>query len=123
MVPQITIKRIYETPSESDGYRVLVDRLWPRGVSKEKATLDEWAKELTPTDEIRKSYGHHIENWLTFKYRYVEELKQNEMIAAYLEKWEEHHVITFLYAARDTQHTHALILQEYIQNLYNLKQR
>ncbi|WP_353117703.1 DUF488 family protein [Myroides odoratus] len=119
MIPQLKIKRIYEEPSASDGYRVLVDRLWPRGISKENAAIEEWAKDITPTTEIRKAYGHIVEHWQTFTYQYLQELKHNELIPTYLEKWEDYPVITFVYAARDTEHTHALILQDYMQKLFN----
>lgn len=116
MYPEIKMKRIYDLPDAGDGWRVLVDRLWPRGIKKENAKLDEWAKELAPSTEIRITYGHQPERWSAFKQLYVEELKENEHISTYLEKWEDKKVITLLFASKDPLYTHALILQQYLQH-------
>ncbi|UIR56066.1 DUF488 family protein [Sphingobacterium sp. SRCM116780] len=121
MQPQIKIKRIYESASEQDGYRVLVDRLWPRGITKERANIDEWAKEITPSTPIRVAYCHIPEHWEVFKAQYEKELIQNDHLASYVDKWEEYPVITLVYAAKDEQHTHALVLQEYLEKHYSTR--
>lgn len=117
--PKINIKRIYEPREDTDGYRVLVDRLWPRGIKKEKAHIDEWPKEITPSNEIRVAYGHVPERWEEFKSKYKAELKDNEKLPQYLDKWEDKSVITLLYASKDPKYTHALVLQDYLQKQYH----
>lgn len=117
-VPKIKIKRIYEPYDADDGYRVLVDRLWPRGIKKETAHIDEWPKEISPSTEIRVAYDHVHERWSAFKSEYSTELKTNEALPKYLDKWEDKPLITLLYASKDPQYTHALILQEYLQKQY-----
>ena len=113
---EITTKRIYEQPLQSDGYRVLVDRLWPRGMSKENACIKLWAKELAPSGDLRKWFGHREERWEAFKALYWQELQNN---AAGVKEFEKetagHDKITLLYAAKDQEHTHALILEKYLQ--------
>jgi len=116
--PKINIKRIYEASDKKDGFRVLVDRLWPRGIKKEDAHIDEWAKDIAPSTEIRTAYGHIPERWEKFKGQYLSELKQNESIPHYLDKWEEKPLITLLYAAKDGEHANALVLQKYLQDCY-----
>ncbi len=116
--PQIHIKRIYDAVEKKDDFRVLVDRLWPRGIKKENAHLDEWAKDIAPSTEIRVAYDHIPERWETFKRQYLRELQGNEHMLSYLDKWEEHPVITLLYAAKDQQHAHVLVLQKYLQDCY-----
>lgn len=112
---KVQIKRIYEEPEESDGYRVLVDRLWPRGVSKEKARLDDWAKKLTPTHELRKWFDHDPEKWEEFKAAYRQELLNKEaQIGNFFKKIEDKMTVTLLYAAKDTDHTHAKVLKKHI---------
>ena len=110
---EITTKRIYEQPLQSDGYRVLVDRLWPRGISKENACINLWAKELAPSGDLRKWFGHREERWEAFKALYWQELQNN---AAGVKEFEKetagHDKITLLYAAKDQEHTHALILEK-----------
>ena len=80
----IKLKRVYEAAEEEDGYRVLVERLWPRGISKEKARLDEWMKEIAPSPELRKWYVHDVEKWLDFKRKYIEELSLKSDLVAEL---------------------------------------
>lgn len=118
MQPAIKIKRIYEEADSQDGYRILVDRLWPRGLTKAEAAIDEWAKEIAPSTAIRLAYGHIPDRWETFSNQYKKELIHNEELTAYLDKWEDHPVITLLYATKDTAHTHASILQEYLNTSY-----
>ena len=81
------IKRIYESPESDDGYRVLVDRLWPRGISKERAALDEWAKDIAPTNELRQWFGHDPEKFVGFMSRYTEELDASSVTATLKQQW------------------------------------
>ena len=114
----IVIKRIYEGYDPNDGWRVLVDRIWPRGVSKEKAHLDEWFKELAPSTVLRKWFGHIPKRYKEFSTRYWAELDQNseiqEEIAQILAKSRKSQV-TLLYSARDTEHNQAVVLREYLE--------
>lgn len=121
MPPDINIKRIYEEIGSQDGYRVLVDRLWPRGLTKEKANIEEWAVEIAPSTAIRLAYAHIPERWNDFSAQYKNELILNEQLTSYLDKWEDHPIITLLYAAKDKEHTHALILQEYLKSCYDAR--
>lgn len=111
----VRIKRAYEQAEDSDGYRVLIDRLWPRGVSKTDARLDEWAKELAPSDELRRWFGHDPERFEAFRRRYAEEL------AAHAERLEELRArarsgtLTLVYGARDTEHNDAVVLAEVLR--------
>ncbi len=111
----IKIKRAYEKALPSDGYRVLVDRLWPRGISKNDAHLDAWEKELAPDTELRKWYGHEPERWEEFKKRYRTELSANPAVPEFLEKNKARQVVTLIYANRDEAYSHALVLQEFLQ--------
>lgn len=110
----IVLKRIYESPSRSDGYRVLVDRLWPRGMRKEDAHLDLWLKEIAPSHDLRKRYGHDTANWQEFKKRYFEELKEHEEDVVRLIDKAGGGRLTLLYAAKDEEHNNAVALKEYI---------
>lgn len=110
-------KRIYESADESDGYRVLVDRLWPRGVSKERADLDEWAKDIAPSTELRKWFGHDPAKFKEFAKCYKNELKNNPETKTYISDWEKHDVVTLLYGARDETHNEAIVLQAYVEKL------
>lgn len=115
----IQIKRIYEEPSDEDGYRVLVDRLWPRGVSKEQAQLDEWLKEIAPSTELRKWFDHDTNKFDEFAERYKGELAdRKEGVHHLLETAAEQHV-TLLYAAKDENHNHALVLKNFLKNRAN----
>jgi uncharacterized protein YeaO (DUF488 family) len=115
---KIVLKRIYDAVSPSDGYRVLIDRLWPRGITKEKAHLSEWNKDLAPSKELRIWYHHNPALWDDFSEKYRTELKQNNNCKEFLDHNKQQEIITLLYAAHDTLHTHALILQTYLQDLY-----
>jgi uncharacterized protein YeaO (DUF488 family) len=112
----IRIKRIYDSPEQVDGSRVLVDRLWPRGVRKETAALTLWLKEIAPSPELRQWFGHDPARWQEFGRRYRAALEQNAATVARLTELLTLGRLTLLYAARDTAHNHALILQEYIRN-------
>jgi uncharacterized protein YeaO (DUF488 family) len=107
----IKLKRIYEQFEKEDGYRVLVDRLWPRGVSKETAHIDLWLKEIAPSDVLRKWFHHAVENWSEFKHRYLKELEKKSDLINQLKSLEkEHKVVTLLYGAKDTEHNQAVII-------------
>ncbi|TCQ77986.1 uncharacterized protein YeaO (DUF488 family) [Ochrobactrum sp. BH3] len=113
----ISIKRIYEEPQSEDGFRVLVDRIWPRGMTKEKAALDLWAKDIAPSSALRKWFNHDISKWSEFENRYRGELANNEAaILELMQKAAQQHV-TLLYGARDEQHNQAVVLQDFIQSL------
>lgn len=109
-----TIKRIYEEPSTSDGYRVLVDRLWPRGVAKEVAQLDEWLKDVAPSTELREWFGHKSEHFKEFTEKYKHELATNPAVGHLLEVSKKHKNVTLLFAARDLQINHARVLADYL---------
>lgn len=111
----IKIKRIYKAPSSDDGYRVLVDRLWPRGLSKEKAKVDLWLKEISPGSELRKWYNHDPEKWNEFKRRYSEELKnQKEALEKIKQVIRENKKVTFLYSAKDEDKNNSVALKEFL---------
>ena len=111
----IDLKRAYDAPAEADGLRVLVDRVWPRGVSKEKANLDDWVREVAPSSELRKWFGHDPEKWPEFRKRYFRELdEKKELIDSLLQKIREGRV-TLVFGARDEIHNNAVALKEYLQ--------
>lgn len=107
---KISIKRVYLPAEDSDGYRVLVDRLWPRGIKKENARIDLWAKALAPSAELRKWFNHIPGRFDEFSKKYVEELKTNPEVAPILDKLRQHDKVTLLYGARDEQHNNAVVL-------------
>jgi len=108
----IKIKRIYDKREEDDGRRILVDRLWPRGIKKETAGIDEWMKDIAPGDELRKWFSHEPSRWQEFRKRYKEELKgKRELVNKLLEESEKGNV-TLLFAAKDTEHNNAVVLKE-----------
>jgi uncharacterized protein YeaO (DUF488 family) len=112
----IKLKRVYETPSGDDGRRLLVERLWPRGIKKEKAGVDEWVKEIAPSTDLRKWYNHDVEKWPEFKRRYIDELKQQTEQIEEIRKQAKGKTVTFVYAAHDTEHNSAVVLKEYIES-------
>ena len=112
----IAVKRIYEPASKADGYRVLVDRMWPRGLKKEDAALDVWAKELAPTTALRKWFGHDPARWEGFRHRYAGELDLRVAFWRPLLVQAERHRVTLLYGARDEEHNQAVALKMYLDN-------
>ena len=111
----IHIKHIYEPASDADGFRILVDRLWPRGLSREKAHLDLWLKEIAPSDPLRRWFNHEAAKWEEFQSRYQEELRNNpEALAAFTRATGDKDTITLLYAAHDEAHNQAVVLREYL---------
>ena len=108
----IKIKRVYASPDKDDGRRILVDRLWPRGLTKEKASVDLWLKDIAPSTELRKWFGHDPSKWEEFKKRYLSELKGNSEPARLLKQEMEKGVVTLVYGAKDEEHNEARVLQE-----------
>jgi uncharacterized protein YeaO (DUF488 family) len=109
----LTIKRIYEPPDEDDGLRILVDRLWSRGVSKEQAALDLWLKDVAPTSEMRTWFGHEPGRFEEFAERYRAELETNPALDRLLEAARENESVTLLYGARDPEVNHAVVLRDF----------
>lgn len=112
---KINIKRIYDELSDDNGYRILVDRLWPRGISKKEANLDEWNKEIAPTTELRKWFNHEKEKFEEFALRYREELKEKEDTLNELRKIGNYKTLYLLYAAKDKDINHAVVLKEVLE--------
>lgn len=110
----IHLKRAYEDASEKDGYRVLVDRLWPRGVSKQDAKIDLWLKEIAPSNELRKWFQHDPEKWSEFKKRYFWELDGHPEVVRQLADEMKQHPVTLVYGAKDEQFNDAVALKEYL---------
>jgi uncharacterized protein YeaO (DUF488 family) len=108
----IKIKRVYLQPGEEDGRRILVDRLWPRGLTKEKARVDHWLKEIAPSTELRKWFGHDPEKWEEFQARYRSELRKNTEQVSLLKQEAAKGVVTLLYGAKDEEHNEAVVLQK-----------
>lgn len=112
----IKVKRIYDVPSADDGYRILVDRLWPRGIRKEASHIALWMKDIAPATELRKAYHQGSMSWSDFRKRYLRELSERSTQIRQLKELERiHAVITLLYASRDEQRNHARLLQQYLQ--------
>ncbi len=112
----IRIKRIYEQCSKEDGFRVLVDRLWPRGLSKEQAKIDLWLKEIAPSDDLRKWFSHDPEKWDAFKKKYESELqKKNDLLLEIKRAEKEKGILTLLYSAKDKEHNQAVALGEILR--------
>lgn len=111
----LRVKRIYEDPEPADGTRILVDRLWPRGVSKKAAALDRWMKEIAPSHELRKEFGHDPDRWDEFVEAYAEELEDRPELVAELRDLAARETVTLLYSARDTRHNQAVALANYLR--------
>jgi uncharacterized protein YeaO (DUF488 family) len=111
----IRLKRAYDPPSPEDGTRVLVERLWPRGLSKERAAVDLWVKEAAPSPELRRWYGHDPQKWPEFKSRYREELRARDAELEQLRTLARKGTVTFVYAARDTERNSAVVLRDVVE--------
>jgi uncharacterized protein YeaO (DUF488 family) len=111
---KVKIKRAYESPERDDGCRILVDRLWPRGLKKEAADVDIWLKEIAPTTSLRKEFGHVPAKWKGFKEKYLRELHANTEPVSILKGKMKKGPVTLLYAAKDEEHNHALALLQYV---------
>lgn len=111
----IQIKRVYEEPNKDDGKRILIDRLWPRGLTKEKAAIDLWIKEISPTTDLRKWFGHEEGKWDEFKKRYTQELQKNHDLIEQLIQELKSGKVTLVYGAKDIEHNDAIVLKEYLE--------
>ena len=114
----VKIKRIYEPYSKDDGYRILIDRLWPRGIKKEEAHIDKWMKEIAPSTDLRKWFHQESEtdHWEQFVKSYQAELKKSEVIEELLSDIDDHKTVTLLYGAKNQAHNHALVLLQFIKD-------
>ena len=111
----IHLKRAYEEPSKNDGLRVLVERLWPRGLTKERAAVDLWLKDVAPSPELRKWFGHDSARWEQFQERYRQELREKKDAVRLLKQKAKEGTVTLVYAARDEEHNGALVLKRILQ--------
>ncbi|MBV6495611.1 MAG: hypothetical protein DCC44_04660 [Acidobacteria bacterium] len=111
----LSMKRAYEAPAAADGKRILIDRLWPRGLSKEKARIDLWMKEIAPSTELRKWFGHDPEKWKEFQTRYKKELAANAELVNSIRKMAKAETVTLVYSAKDEAHNDAVVLLKYLQ--------
>ncbi len=112
----IKLKRAYEAPESGDGFRVLVDRLWPRGVSKDSARIDLWLKEIAPSNELRKWFGHEPAKWTEFRKRYSRELDHNSDAVNQIREYLRQGPVTLVYGAKDEEHNDAVVLKEYLES-------
>jgi uncharacterized protein YeaO (DUF488 family) len=111
----VKIKRVYDQPEKADGMRVLVDRLWPRGVRKEDAEFDLWLKDIAPSEGLRKWFSHDPSKWQEFRKKYIKELEDASGMTADLKKAARRGTVTLLYAAKDTERNNAVVLKEIIE--------
>jgi uncharacterized protein YeaO (DUF488 family) len=112
---KIKLKRAYEKPEKTDGTRILVDRLWPRGLTKRKASIDLWLKEIAPSTELRKWFGHDPKKWRSFRGRYQRELKRHPDQLKLIKNKAKEETITLIYGARDQEHNEAVVLKRFLQ--------
>jgi uncharacterized protein YeaO (DUF488 family) len=110
----LNLKRIYTSPEKGDGFRILVDRLWPRGFTKEKAAIDLWLKDIAPSTELRKWFGHDPEKWKEFQKNYRAELKENKEAVDTIKEHLKKSNVTLLYAAKDEVHNEAQVIKDFI---------
>jgi uncharacterized protein YeaO (DUF488 family) len=113
----IKLKRAYDPLDEEDGFRVLVDRVWPRGVKKEDLALDLWLKEIAPSSSLRKWFGHDPQRWPEFCQRYEAELKEQGDLVDFLKEISDHGVLTLVFSASDAEHNNAVALKKYLETL------
>ena len=113
--PMIKLKRVYKEPTKDDGFRILVERLWPRSLTKERASVDLWLKEVSPSSELRKWFGHDPTKWEEFRKRYRAELRQKKDVVSILKQKSKEGTITLVYAARDEEHNSAIVLKEILE--------
>ena len=111
----IQLKRVYEKPLRKDGVRILVDRLWPRGLTKERAAVNLWLKDVAPSSELRKWFGHDPAKWKEFQVRYRKELRQKKEALKLLKQKSEDRTVTLVYGARDEQHNEAVVLRKIVE--------
>lgn len=113
---EIKIKRVYDDPERSDGYRILVDRVWPRGMTKEKAAADLWLKDAGPSTELRKWFNHDPAKWAEFKKRYTTELKKNSVSMNEIKEHAKKGPVTLVYSAKDEAHNQAVVIRSFLDN-------
>lgn len=111
----VRIKRIYDKPARSDGFRILVDRIWPRGVTKQQVSLDAWGRALAPSTALRKWFGHDPKRWSRFRERYRAELREHAVELDALRRRAARQRVTLLYAARDSRINHAVVIEELVR--------
>ena len=111
----VKTKRVYDHASRDDGKRILIDRLWPRGIKKDEAKIDEWMKDIAPSDELRKWFAHDPAKWPEFKKRYINELKKKSELVERLRAEAKKETVTLLFAAKDVEHDNAMVLKEFIE--------
>lgn len=113
----LRIKRVYEKPRDDDGVRILVDRLWPRGLSREAARVDQWMKDIAPSDELRKWFAHREERWQAFRKSYLQELARHDDRLKEIAGLSRRGPVTLVYAAKDEKRNNAVVLHEYLTRL------
>lgn len=111
----IQLKRVYEAPASDDGYRILVDRLWPRGVSKDSAQIDLWLKDIAPSTELRKWFAHDPKKWVRFRTRYFRELDAHNEAVEQIREQARKGTVTLVFGARDEEHNNAVAIKEYLE--------
>ncbi|MDE1920796.1 MAG: DUF488 family protein [Candidatus Omnitrophica bacterium] len=112
---KLKIKRIYEPPEKSDGFRILVDRLWPRGISKKRAAVDVWLKDIAPTSGLREWFGHDPDRWDEFRHKYTRELKKNKTTVGQIKKFiDENDIVTLVFSAKDVMRNQASVLKRFL---------
>ncbi len=116
-MPEIKIKRVYKPAEVSDGFRILVDRLWPRGIKKAGNHFDVWMKEIAPSNELRKWFNHEPEKWEEFKSKYISELEHLPALEELLTHVRKHKTTTFVFAAKDEEHNQAVVLKEFLEKV------
>lgn len=121
-IPDIYLKRVYQAASEEDGCRLLVDKLWPRGIRSADLHLDDWVKTLAPSTSLRKWYAYQSDRWLPFQEKYLHELEANPSLSLFLETYKDKKRITLLYAARDGLHNHAIVLKSFLEKAFARKE-
>jgi uncharacterized protein YeaO (DUF488 family) len=109
---KVKIKRVYEKPSKEDGMRILVDRLWARGLTKQKAAIDLWLKDIAPSTELRKWFAHDPKKWTEFRKKYLQELKENKEQVSIIKEHLKKGTVTLVYGAKDEEHNEAQVLEE-----------
>ena len=117
ILKNIRIKRAYEPKEKSDGFRILVDGLWPRGIKKEDLHVDIWLKEIAPSTELRKWFNHDVEKWKQFKTKYNAELKHSAFKEHFLALIKKHKTVTLVYSAKDEQHNQAIVLKDFLKKI------
>lgn len=117
-MPVIQIKRIYDPPENTDGFRILVDRLWPRGIKKEAANIDVWLKAVAPSNNLRKWFNHETDKWEKFSEAYQLELKNSEAMKELIQYVKPPKRVTLLYAAKDEEHNQAIVLKKFLESTF-----